>query len=738
MIVGDFYYQQAIAVQISANRESLLLSDLQIAMLETLPTREFVPLLQNPTNLKKNRSQLPGRRDKIHKILTAINSSTNTSSRTEFTILLNKSQQAADEFYQSLIELLNGFDSRSTDKTEALIKEFTRGKEFTDITSLAYRLTPYIKEAREREYIAIQAVQKSESLRIQILTVSMSISVVIAITLAVTTSRVIAQPIETITQVAKVIKRTSNFALQVPVITSDEIGLLSTSFNELLQTVAEYIEKLSQNNQKLLAAEEALKVSYTELEAHVIERTSQLAQANQKLQVEVAERKQAELKLLHQAFYDALTGLPNRSFFMNRLTHVVNYSQLRPDYMFAVLFIDLDDFKFINDSLGHAYGDQLLLIVAQRIKDCLRTIDLPARLGGDEFTVLLEGISGVKDVIDVVEQLQESLSRKITLAGQEVFTKASIGIALSSTGYEQPEDLLRNADLAMYQAKAKENSSYQVFDSDMHVQVLVRLQLETALRQAIERKEFQIYYQPIVSLATGKLTGFEALLRWLHPQKGIISPEEFISVAQESGLIVKIDQWVLYEVCSQVKEWQERFSLKSVNPRESALTISVNLCNPQFSQSSLLSYVDQVLKRTKLDAQSLKLEITESVIMENGDKAILVLKEIRNLGIQLAIDDFGTGYSSLGRLHQFPINELKIDRTFVSGKNTSRVNLEIVETIIILSKKLGISVTAEGIETEEQLAFLKKMKCEYGQGYFFSKPLDKSAAENLIAVGYQW
>ena len=423
---------------------------------------------------------------------------------------------------------------------------------------------------------------------------------------------------------------------------------------------------------------------------------------------------------------------------MDRLKHAVDYSKRHSDYLFAVLFLDLDRFKFINDSLGHTCGDQLLLTVAQRLKECLRSIDLAARLGGDEFTVLLEGIKDVSDVVRVVERIQEKLALPITLGGQEVFTTASIGVALSVTGYDQPEDLLRNADLAMYRAKAQGKLRYELFNTEMHVQAVARLQLETALRRAIERQEFRIYYQPIVSLITGKLTGFEALVRWLHPEHGIIFPEQFMPTAQEAGLSIPIDEWVLHEACRQAKQWQERFPPDSANLGERPLTTSVNLCSSRFSQNKLLWHINQVLEETELDAHSLKLEITESVIMQNGEKATFMLKQLRNLGIQLAIDDFGTGYSSLGRLQNFPINELKIDRTFVSGNGIEKGNLDIVETIVTLSKKLGVDVTAEGIETAEQLAFLRAMKCQYGQGYFFSKPLEKSAAEALIVANPQW
>ena len=485
-------------------------------------------------------------------------------------------------------------------------------------------------------------------------------------------------------------------------------------------------------------AQELLHRAKDELEKRVRQRTAQLVKANDELQIEITERKRAELQLLHLAFHDALTGLPNRTAFIKRLEHAINYSKRHEDYLFAVLFLDLDGFKFINDSLGHRFGDQLLLVIAQRLQECLRSIDVGARLGGDEFIILLEGIKDIKDVINITERIQKKLALTLELNGQEVFTTASIGIVLSTTSYNQPEELLRDADIAMYRAKAQGKACYEIFNTDMHIQAVLQLQLENALRRAIERFEFRIYYQPIVLLKTGKIIGFEALVRWLHPKLGIVLPEYFMSTAHSSGLISQIDEWVLDEACRQTQQWQERLFSQGSNLGERPLTISVNVCSTNFSQQKLLPQINQVLQKTGLDPQSLTLEITETVIMENSDKATIRLKQLRELGIKLAIDDFGTGYSSLGRLHNFPINQLKIDRSFVSGNSVDEGNLDIVETIVILSKKLGVDVIAEGVETAEQLALLKAMKCEYGQGYFFSRPLDNEAAAALIIANPQW
>jgi len=453
---------------------------------------------------------------------------------------------------------------------------------------------------------------------------------------------------------------------------------------------------------------------------------------------DITDRRMAEEKLVYDALHDVLTGLPNRALFMNRLRHAVEYSKRHSGHQFAVLFLDLDRFKFINDSLGHTFGDQLLIVIAQRLTECLRPTDIAARFGGDEFIILLEDIQDISDTVSVADRIQEKMILPITLGEQEIFITVSIGISLSSTGYDHAEDLLRNADIAMYRAKARGKARYEIFNTSMYVQIVERLQLENDLRRAIERQEFRVYYQPIVSLKTGRITGFEALVRWLHPEHGIVLPKKFIPTAQETGLIIPIDEWVLREACHQTQQWQERFKNDSANLSEQPLTISVNLCSSRFSQQKLLRHINQVLEETGLDAQSLKLEITESVIMEKGENATVMLKQLRNLGIQLAIDDFGTGYSSLGRLHHFPINELKIDQSFVSGSAVEEGNLDIVETILTLATKLSVDVTAEGVETLEQLQKLRELKCEYGQGYFFSKPLESKAANALMMTNRQW
>ncbi|KYC40202.1 hypothetical protein WA1_27070 [Scytonema hofmannii PCC 7110] len=451
------------------------------------------------------------------------------------------------------------------------------------------------------------------------------------------------------------------------------------------------------------------------------------------LQASFAELLKTNNQLSHNAFHDALTGLPNRALFMERLTYALELAKRQENYLFAVLFIDLDRFKVINDSLGHIMGDQFLLIIASRLKVCLRPTDTSARFGGDEFTILLEYIQDASDAIKVAERIQQELVLPIELDGQEVFATASIGIALNSTvDYNQPEDLLRDADTAMYRAKALGRARYELFNSDMYADALARLQLEADLRRAIERQEFRVYYQPIVSLSSGYILGFEALLRWQHPERGLLNPTDFIPLAEETGLIIEIGYWTLHEACRQMQAWQLS---KHPNLLEK---IIVNLSLKQFSRSDLTQQIKQVLQATGLSSSSLIVEITESVIMENGDETTATLSQLRELGVGISIDDFGTGHSSLGRLSSFPISLLKIDKSFVSPVDANSRNLEIIEIIVTLAHKLGVHVTAEGVETKEQLAMLRKLNCEYGQGYFFSKPLKSSNATALLVANPHW
>ncbi|MUL35892.1 putative bifunctional diguanylate cyclase/phosphodiesterase [Gloeocapsopsis dulcis] len=448
------------------------------------------------------------------------------------------------------------------------------------------------------------------------------------------------------------------------------------------------------------------------------------------LKQSIIERQKSEAKLRHHVFHDELTGLPNRALFMKQLKSAILQTKWNADYLFAVLFMDLDRFKVVNDSLGHMVGDQLLIATARRLKACLRPEDMVARLGGDEFVILLDNIKGISDATDVAERIQARLSLPSSLSGHEVFTSISIGIALGTTAYHQPEDLLRDADTAMYRAKVLGKARYEVFDIEMHDSVVKLMQLENDLRRAIERQEFQIYYQPIVLVDTGRITGFEALIRWQHPTRGLLNPVDFISVAEETGAIVPIGYWVLSEACRQLHTWQLEFSAQP-------LTISVNLSSKQFSQPDLVEQIIHILHSTNLDPRSLKLEITESTIMENAESATAMLLRLRDLGIEIYLDDFGTGYSSLSSLHRFPVDVLKIDRSFINTIQTNHEKPKIVQVIMTLAQNLGMDAIAEGIETVEQRNQLKTLQCRYGQGYLFYQPVDKQTAAAIIAQDRQ-
>lgn len=440
----------------------------------------------------------------------------------------------------------------------------------------------------------------------------------------------------------------------------------------------------------------------------------------------------------YDGFHDSLTGLPNRDSFVDCVGRAIANTKSRHSYLFAVLFLDLDRFKAINDSLGHLAGDELLMSVVQRLRACLGRADTVARVGGDDFAILARNIDA-SDAVDLADRIHQALIVPFELRGQEVVVTASIGIAVggeseTATLREQPEHLLRDAHTAMYRAKALGAGRYQVFNASMHHSAVERLQLETDLRMALKRREFLLHYQPFVCLASGRIIGFEALVRWQHPQRGLVSPVKFIPVAEETGAIVPLGEWVLEEACRQLRVWEVMFEV------DRPLIMSVNLSGKQFAQPDLVARIQEILGTTGLSAESLKLEITESVVMDDVESAIAVLKHMKALNVKLGIDDFGTGYSSLSYLSRFPTDTLKVDKSFVGRMETESEgeNVAIVRTIVTLAHALGMDVIAEGVETAAQLAKLRAIGCEYGQGYFFAKPLPSEDATALMASGPQW
>lgn len=429
----------------------------------------------------------------------------------------------------------------------------------------------------------------------------------------------------------------------------------------------------------------------------------------------------------HQALHDPLTGLPNRALFVDRLHQSVNRKGREPG-LSAVLFMDLDGFKVINDSLGHDVGDELLIGVAGRLESSLRPGDTAARLGGDEFTVLLEGISGAGDAVNVAERIAEGLRAPFELGGQRIFATTSIGIALYSSPESAADKLLRNADTAMYEAKKAGKAGYRIFNPGMYAKALGRLELEQELRRAIEREEFEVRYHPKISLNGGGIVGMEALVRWEHPERGMLGPEEFIPLAEEAALINPLGLWVLEEACRQARAWQKRFPDQAAN-----LTVGVNLSARQFMQPDLIEHLSKILLETGLSPGSLQLEIAESVVHEDAEHADGVLRRLESLGVRLSIDDFGKGYSPLTSLRRFPLDELKIDRSFVAGLGEDAKDTALVRLMVELAHTIGVRAVGEGVETDDQLARLKEMGCDMVQGFYFWEPMTGEEATALLA-----
>ena len=446
----------------------------------------------------------------------------------------------------------------------------------------------------------------------------------------------------------------------------------------------------------------------------------------------IEEKRQAEQRLFLETFHDSLTGLPNRALFMDRLERVFLQTRRQPGQMFALLHVNLDGFKMVHSGLGPSPADRLLIEVSQRILRRVRSADTVARMEGDAFTLLIDNLKAIGNATRVADRIQQEFATSFVTEEGEIFLTPCIGIACSHAGYESGEHLLRDATAAMLQAKASGRAGFVIFDKTMHQQAMARLKIEGDLRQALDRKEFRLVYQPIVDLNEGRVTGFESLLRWQHPESGLTSPDAFLSIAMELGLMKSIGEWTLVEACRQLKVWQEQF------PRVRPLTVSVNFSIGQFAQDDLTHLIQKVLERSGIDPSSVKLEITESEMMKNPEAAIKVLDEIKAQAIDTCLDDFGTGYSSLSHLQQLAIRFLKIDQSFVRRLGTEDDALAIVKTIITLAHQLGRQVIAEGVETAEHLVILRSLGCEYGQGYFFAKPLAPEEVDTLLASGRRW
>lgn len=444
-------------------------------------------------------------------------------------------------------------------------------------------------------------------------------------------------------------------------------------------------------------------------------------------QTDITLRKRAEEQLSYDALHDTLTGLPNRALFLDRLERVIEHNKRHEDYVFALLFLDLDRFKNINDRFGHILGDKLLVTIGERLLSSTRSSDTVARIGGDEFVILLEDIENLDEASRVASRIQQKISLLFKLDGHEVYTSCSIGIILNDESYQNAGEFLRDADIAMYRAKSDGRDRYIIFDSDMRSDLLNRIWMENDLRSALGAQEFRLHYQPILSLNTGRLVGFEALIRWQHPTEGLIPPDRFIPLAEETRLIIPIGRWVLEESCRQLKEWGDRYQY------DPALSMSVNLSSVQLTYEEFVEQVELIISEAGIDPSNLVLEITESMIMEDNQITATTISKLRALGVRVHLDDFGTGYSALSYLQRYPIDILKIDRSFIGKINGNGENIEIIKAILNLARDLNMGVIAEGIETECQFDLLKDLNCEFGQGFFFAKPMDFKAIETLLA-----
>ena len=436
--------------------------------------------------------------------------------------------------------------------------------------------------------------------------------------------------------------------------------------------------------------------------------------------------------MIHDALHDTLTSIPNRTLLLDRIRQSLVRRKRYPKTSFAIIFIDLDRFRLVNESLGHIHGDELLQLISARLKETIPISDTVARLGGDEFSILLQDINSVRDVEVIAKDIQNLFSKPFFLGDREVFASASMGIAHSDNDYKTPEEILRDAELAMYRAKREGKSQSIVFQPQFRQSSLSPIDLDTDLRRALDRDEMELHYQPIISMRDRTISGFEALLRWSHRSRGVISPNEFIPLAEETGLIYDLGQWVLGKACKQIATWNKS------KKKEDQLEISINLSSRQFSDPNLVEGIVENIEKSGFDAEFLKIEITESALMQNAQRSVSMLNQLKDLKIKVCVDDFGTGYSSLSYLHTFPIDTLKIDRSFVHDMSRNFRNMEIIRTIIMLAHNLKLDVIAEGVETGEQDAQLSALGCQFAQGFYFSRPINSSDAALLIQQNHQW
>jgi diguanylate cyclase (GGDEF)-like protein len=471
---------------------------------------------------------------------------------------------------------------------------------------------------------------------------------------------------------------------------------------------------------------------WTERDMSVLRELADLSASELQLRRALAERELRERQLRHDTLHDTLTGLPNRAMFMKRLSGATQRVRRGDNGLFAVLFLDVDDFKVVNDSMGHHVGDEVLVTVARRLEDCIRGGDLVSRLGGDEFAILLERIEDARDSAMVAERVQQALSVPMNIGGYEHVASASIGVALSTSASEQPEYLLRSADMAMYRAKNAGRARFEMFDRAMHAEALTRLQVETDLRRAIEREEFLLHYQPIVSLSTGNIVGVEALVRWRHFERGLVAPNDFIPICEDTGLIVPLGRWVLRQACKQVRTWQLEIG------EDRPFRLAVNLSVREFAQSDLARQVALSLEESGLAPHALQLEITESAIIDQAHPALATIQELKDLGVAIHLDDFGTGYSALSYLHRLPLDAVKVDRAFTSAIDTEERPLHVVRSIISLVHAIGMEVIAEGVSSPEQESLLRAMGCDFGQGFYFSMPREPDDIGEMLRSRKRW